>query len=68
MIDGHTHKVVATVPAGRAPEGVAVAKDGRRLYIADSGSAHVSVLDTHLQDRRHGARPMTASPSPSLIS
>ncbi|MFJ7497619.1 hypothetical protein ACIQZB_42245 [Streptomyces sp. NPDC097727] len=46
VIDASTYKVVATVPAGVAPEGVAVAKDGKHVYIANSGSARVSVLDT----------------------
>lgn len=45
VIDARTYKVVATVPAGVAPEGVAVTKDGRHVYIANSGSARVSVLD-----------------------
>src|SRR5260370_29501197 len=46
VINGRTNKVTATVPAGKAPEGVAVAPDSRHVYIADNGSAEVSVLDT----------------------
>ncbi|WP_331749286.1 DUF202 domain-containing protein (plasmid) [Streptomyces sp. NBC_00984] len=41
-----TYKVVETVPAGVAPEGVAVTEDGKHIYIANSGSARGSVLDT----------------------
>jgi YVTN family beta-propeller protein len=44
VIDAQTDKVTATVPAGTAPEGIAVSPDRRRLYIADSGSARISVL------------------------
>ena len=39
VIDAGTNKVLATVPAGRAPEGVAVAPDNKHAYIADNGSA-----------------------------
>src|ERR1700752_2402444 len=46
VIKARTNQVTATVPAGVGPEGVAVAPDGSRVYIADSGSAQVSVLDT----------------------
>src|SRR5260370_15179660 len=46
VINGRTNQVTATVPAGNAPEGVAVAPDDRRVYIADNGSGTVSVLDT----------------------
>jgi YVTN family beta-propeller protein len=46
VIDVLHNKVVATVPAGAAPDGVAVTQDGSHVYIADNGSAEVSVLDT----------------------
>ena len=46
VINGQTNKVIATVPAGKAPEGVAAAPDHRHVYIADNGSGRVSVLDT----------------------
>lgn len=38
IIDGHTFKVVATVPLGRRPRGIVASPDGRYLYIALSGS------------------------------
>lgn len=38
IIDGRTLEVVATVPLGRRPRGIAASPDGRELYIALSGS------------------------------
>ena len=33
-------------PVGNFPRGVTVAPDGKRAYVANSGSASVSVIDT----------------------
>ncbi|MGH9208408.1 MAG: choice-of-anchor tandem repeat GloVer-containing protein, partial [Acidimicrobiales bacterium] len=41
-----TNTVVATVPVGGAPEGVAVTQDGQHAYVANAGSNTVSVIDT----------------------
>lgn len=38
VIDGPTRKVVATVPLGKRPRGLKVSPDGKRLYVALSGS------------------------------
>ena len=38
--------VVATVPVGLSPEGVAITPDGKNAYVANSGSGTVSVIDT----------------------
>jgi YVTN family beta-propeller protein len=46
VIDGATHKVVATVRVGVAPARMAVSPDRRSVYIANTGSSTVSVLDT----------------------
>src|SRR5438034_2157823 len=46
VIDGATHKVVATVRVGVAPAQMAVSPDRRSVYIANTGSNTVSVLDT----------------------
>jgi YVTN family beta-propeller protein len=46
VIDTRTNKVVATVPVGTAPTGVALAPDTKHAYIASAGSHDVSVLDT----------------------
>ncbi|MGB8997000.1 MAG: beta-propeller fold lactonase family protein, partial [Pseudonocardiaceae bacterium] len=46
VIDGSAYKVVATVPAGAFPAGVAVAPDGGHAYIAQGGGDAVAVFDT----------------------
>jgi YVTN family beta-propeller protein len=43
VIDTAPNAVVATVPVGDAPLGVAVAPDGRRVYVTNSASNSVSV-------------------------
>src|SRR5439155_2477337 len=45
VIDGSNYKVVATVPVGTSPAGVAVSPDGRYAYIAEGGDDAVSVFD-----------------------
>ncbi len=47
VIDGSTWKVVATWKLGTRPRGVAVAKDGRRLFVAFNGTGAdgIGVLD-----------------------
>jgi YVTN family beta-propeller protein len=46
VIDGATHKVVATVPVGVSPAHLAVSGDRKFIYIANTGSNTVSVLAT----------------------
>ena len=47
MIDTATNTVVGTpVGVGSFPVGVAVSPDGSRVYVANKGSANVSVIDT----------------------
>src|SRR2546421_615197 len=46
VIDGSSYKVVATVPVGTSPAGVAVSPDGRYAYIAGGGDDAVSGFDT----------------------
>jgi YVTN family beta-propeller protein len=46
VIDTATQTVVATVPVGAAPRGVAVTPDGAFAYVANFGSGSVSVIDT----------------------
>ena len=38
VIAGGTHEVLATVPLGKRPRGLAVSPDGRQLFVALSGS------------------------------
>src|SRR5256885_2255641 len=45
VIDTATNTVVATIPVGLAPLGVAITPDGTRAYVAN-GSNIVSVIDT----------------------
>jgi YVTN family beta-propeller protein len=44
VVDTPTQKVVATIPVGINPRGVAVAPDGKHAYVASSSG--VSVIDT----------------------
>jgi len=46
VIDGATHKIVATVPVGISPAQMAVSADRKSIYIANTGSNTVSVLNT----------------------
>jgi YVTN family beta-propeller protein len=45
VIDMATNKVVATVPVGSNPYGVAVTPDGKHAYVANDSSNTVSVID-----------------------
>jgi YVTN family beta-propeller protein len=46
VIDTSAVGVVATIPVGNIPEGLAVDPSGTRLYVANSGPNSVSVVDT----------------------
>jgi YVTN family beta-propeller protein len=46
VIDGVNYAVVATIPVGTNPYGVAVSTDGSRAYVANEGSNSVSVINT----------------------
>jgi YVTN family beta-propeller protein len=46
VIDTATQTVVATVPVGESPDGVAVNLAGTRAYVANQDSDTVSVIDT----------------------
>jgi YVTN family beta-propeller protein len=46
VIGTATNTVVATVPVGSFPYGVAVTPDGTHAYVANQGSNDVSVIDT----------------------
>ncbi|MFC8235320.1 YncE family protein, partial [Streptomyces sp. NPDC057284] len=41
-----TNTVVATVPVGSGPQGVAITPNGRRAYVTNRTSNTVSVIDT----------------------
>jgi YVTN family beta-propeller protein len=38
VIDGDTHKVVATIAVGKRPRGIHPSPDGKLMYVAVSGS------------------------------
>ncbi|MGH6839154.1 MAG: YncE family protein, partial [Methylocella sp.] len=46
VIDTSTKTVVATIPVGTLPLGVAFSLDGKHAYVANGGSGDVSVIQT----------------------
>ena len=46
VIDRQEDMVVATIAVGRAPVGIVASTDGRQVYVANSGSDSISVIDT----------------------
>ncbi|MGH3671038.1 MAG: YncE family protein [Pseudonocardiaceae bacterium] len=46
VIDTLSNTVIATIPVGSCPEGVAVTPDGRHVYVPNFASNSVSVIDT----------------------
>jgi YVTN family beta-propeller protein len=46
VIDTETNTVIATIPVGDSPFGVAVSPDGSKVYVTNLGSASVSVIAT----------------------
>jgi YVTN family beta-propeller protein len=46
VIETATNTVIATIPAGSFPEGVAVTPDGSKVYVANNTSDTVSVIAT----------------------
>ncbi len=49
VIDSNTNSVIATIPVGDNPDGIAVSVDGTRTYVADFLSNDVSVIDNALK-------------------
>jgi YVTN family beta-propeller protein len=46
VIDARTLRVVARIPVGRRPWGIALSRDGRWLVTANGVSNDVSLIDT----------------------
>jgi YVTN family beta-propeller protein len=46
VIDTATNTVIATIPVGSLPAGVAVTPDGSKVYVANENGNNVSVIDT----------------------
>jgi DNA-binding beta-propeller fold protein YncE len=45
VIDGKTNKVVATITSGYLPNGVASDETYNKIYVTNSGSNNVSVIN-----------------------
>ena len=71
VIDGRTRKVVATVRVGVSPAEMAVSPDRKSVYVANTGSDTVSVLNTadntvaRTIALPRGSRPIGVAVSPS---
>ena len=65
MIDAETNTVVATIGVHGRPYFIDVTDDGKRAYVANSGSANVSVIDLEkrivMGNVRVGASPGTGT-------
>jgi YVTN family beta-propeller protein len=46
VLDAASLRLRAEIPVGHRPWGIALGRDGRRLYTANGGSDDVSVIDT----------------------
>ena len=46
VLDAASENVLASIPVGHVPRGVAISQDGRRLYVTNAWSDTVSVIDT----------------------
>jgi YVTN family beta-propeller protein len=72
MIDTRSGRVTASVPVGVCPGALAVGRDGRRVYVADSGTdldpgTTVSVIDT-VTESRVATVPVGVRPSGVAVS
>lgn len=61
VVDGDSLSVIATIPAGKRPRGIRLSPDGKRLYVALSGSPIA------LKPMKKRCRPRTA-PRTALAS
>lgn len=75
VIDAEANRVAARIAVGAAPSALALARDGSRLYAANSGSDAISVID--LNQRRaagsvgsagQGPRALAASPDGQTLA
>src|SRR6266404_6593674 len=64
IIDTATDKVVSTLKIGQKPRGIAVAPDGKRLYISDQTANALVVVDL---DRNVQAATLHLGDSPEAI-
>lgn len=63
VLDGQSGRVLARVPVGKEPEGVALSRDGRWVYVSSEEQNKVTVVDTAtlkpVKDIPVGVRPRT---------
>lgn len=52
VVDTATDAIIATIPTGKAPIGVAVSPDGKEAYVVNSGSNSVSIIDTYTGEKK----------------
>ncbi|HZE07939.1 MAG TPA: hypothetical protein VE110_04205, partial [Gemmatimonadaceae bacterium] len=68
VIDATRNAVVASIPVGRRPWGVAISPDGRTVYTADGLSDTMSVIDARtrkvVSTVRVGRQPWGVAVSP----
>lgn len=62
VINTATNAVVATVPVGITPEGIAITPDSTRVYVTNIHSADVSVIDTATSTVELRAKVLTVVP------
>lgn len=43
--DARAHAVARRIPLGRSPEGILIAPDGARAFVAVAGDNHIAVVD-----------------------
>ncbi len=46
ILDAASGKVLASIPVGHVPRGIAMSQDGKRLYVTNAWSDTVSIIDT----------------------
>ncbi len=67
VVDTQTNLVVGSpIPVGTNPHGIAITPDGRRAYVANSGSNTVSVIDT--QTKQIVGSPIPVGQRPNAIA
>ena len=60
--------MVDRVTVGKAPHGVAVAPDGKRVYVANNNSGTVSVIDTRGEEGRGGGHDFSVGTHPNGVA
>jgi YVTN family beta-propeller protein len=68
VIDTATNKVVATVPVGNSPNGVAVTPDGKHAYVTNGADNTVSVIDTATNKVVGTPIPVGIAPGPVAVA